>query len=116
MARYLLDAGYATAVIGQAHETRSPLEQIGYERSVGGRSSPRAIEWLTEFSKNPERPFFLSVGYFAPHRLFAGVDGKTPVSAFTMQGLTRQPAPDIDVPGYLLDTPETRRFYTSSRQ
>jgi len=112
LAQYLLDAGYQTAAIGQVHETRSPHERVGFERSSNKKPTPQAIEWLTEFSTTPERPFFMSVGYFTPHRLVAGRSGKNPVFAFTSEGLTRHPDPDIDIPGYLLDTPETRRELT----
>ena len=114
LAQYLRDAGYRTAAVGHVHETSSPHSRIGYERSRSGSDevvTSTAVEWLGEFGEDPERPFFMSVGYFAPHRFYVGeaAESSTPMCAFTSEWPKRQPDPDIDVPGYLLDTPGTRR-------
>jgi len=101
-------AGYTTALAGiqhvTAHDPGAP--GLGYDAVLGGRNEAEkvAVEFL---DKAPERPFFLSVGFFETHRRFP------------------EPDPDISPdycapPSTVPDTPETRRdmaaFKTMARR
>lgn len=103
----LKPSGYTAVLAGIQHVAsgEDPWKTIGYDRFLGAHdvAHERACEYL---DSKPDRPFFLSVGFFETHREFA------------------EPGPEDD-PRYILpaptvpDTPETRldmaRFRTSVR-
>ncbi len=119
----LHDAGYTSALAGMQHiaSTAAPgsadLAAIGYHRVLTEdphflKPTDAAVDFLHE---DHERPFFLSVGYFAPHR---GSVKHRPDQSFPSLG----PAFDeryVRPPSPLPDTPQTRRDmaeYASSMQ
>jgi len=111
LAQALKAAGYQTAAAGTIHETRSGPERLGYERYEKPEGARAAVDSALALLRgfDDARPFFLSVGCFEPHRM--GNLGTDPVGEHGFIG--DQHAPDssrgIDVPGYLRDTPGTRR-------
>ena len=79
LAAILAGHGYATALAGGYHETRSRPDAIGYRRWLNDDDflgfvparevADSATAYLAE-RKGAEDPFFLSVGLFEPHRPF----------------------------------------------
>lgn len=119
----LHDAGYTSALAGMQHIAKTDaagsadVAGIGYRRVLTEdphfhKPTDAAIDFLHE---DHERPFFLSVGYFAPHR---GSVKHRPEQSFPSLG----PALDeryVCPPSPLPDTPQTRRDmaeYGSSMQ
>jgi N-sulfoglucosamine sulfohydrolase len=115
LAAHLVRHGYDTALSGEQHETLDDVSSLGYQvalnpgsafeldhingrwediRDFDLRTADRAGEYLRA-RREQERPFFLSVGFFFPHRNYP------------------PPADDID-PAYVhplaltCDTAETR--------
>jgi len=117
LAQILRDVGYATAAVGVIHETSSGFQRCGYDRHLRQASAApaadAAIGLLREFAARPEKPFFLSVGFIEPHRLpyrEPAWPGALPGdNSFPGPALEPDDALGIDVPGYLRDTPGTRR-------
>jgi len=117
LAQIFHDAGYATAAVGVIHETASGFQRCGYERHLRQASAApatdAAINLLREFAAKPENPFFLSVGFVEPHRLpYREPDwpGALPGdNSFPGPALEPDDSLGVDVPGYLRDTPGTRR-------
>lgn len=115
LAYFLRGHGYRTLLFGVQHESDSPAEIAGrYERvsnspvkdyrdPAGFIVSDRANACAAaDFLRSPEarqRPFFLSLGLFAPHRPFGDGD----YARFSPERLA-PPAP-------LPDTPAARRDY-----
>ncbi|MEM9881627.1 MAG: sulfatase [Planctomycetota bacterium] len=107
----LHDAGYTSALAGMQHVAQGPDagDTIGYHRTLTRDShfdapTDAAIDFLHEAH---DRPFFLAVGYFAPHR---GNVPHRPTQSFPALG----PPPDeryVRPPAPLPDTPETRRDF-----
>lgn len=102
----LREAGYVTALAGIQHEA-AEAATIGYEHILateGGGDGVTAA--AVDFLHQPhERPFFMSVGYFAPHR---GTVSHRPTNSFPAVG---PPADERYVlpPAPIPDTPQTRR-------
>lgn len=76
LAEYLHDAGYFTSMIGIQHLTAPEAESIrklGFD-SVHLTSDPEKVaERATSFlSSEPQKPFFIKIGYEHPHRDPAG--------------------------------------------
>lgn len=117
LAQILRDAGYTTAAVGIIHETSSGFRRCGYERHIPqAKAEPAAdaaIKLLAEFHGNPQKPFFLSVGFIEPHRLaYPEPDwpGSLPRdSSFPGPALTPDDSQGVEVPGFLRDTEGTRR-------
>lgn len=117
LAQMLHDAGYRTTAVGVIHETASGYQRCGYERHVKQASAvvatDAAIKLLGEFRAQPDKPFFLCVGFIEPHRLrYPGADwpGALPNdSSFPGPALEPDSALGVEVPGYLKDTPGTKR-------
>ena len=109
----LHDAGYTSALAGIQHIAQGgptgdmTVDAIGYKQVLtedGGFEKPTqaAIDYL---HRPHEKPFFLSVGYFAPHR---GNVAHRPAQSFPALGPAAderyvRPAPPFP------DTPQTRR-------
>ena len=117
MAQILRDAGYATAAVGVIHETSSGYQRCGYERhlrpALAVPATDAAIGLLGEFRDKPDRPFFLCVGFVEPHRLhYPKPDwpGALPGdNSFPGPALKPDDSLGVEIPGYLRDTPGTRR-------
>lgn len=115
LAQILRDAGYATAAVGVLHETRSGYARCGYARHIpepyASDAANATIGLLQQARERPEHPFFLSVGFLEPHRL------PYPATADELPGEHSFPGPHLapddtlgaQTPGYLQDTPGTRR-------
>jgi arylsulfatase A-like enzyme len=117
MAQYLADAeeyfrvGYRTAAVGVVHETCSGPERCGYqEYAPASRAVPAAataVEFLRKYAGEPGRPFFLSVGFFEPHRLPYPDTDPPQEHGFCFPDFSPDDELGIQVPGYLRNTPGT---------
>lgn len=113
LAQYLSDAGYAAAAVGTIHETRSGPERCGYRsyhpESRAEPATTTAIGRLEEFAARPQQPFYLSLGFFEPHRL--GGPSSQPPGEHGFDDPAYSPAKEGSawVPAYLAGTPGTRR-------
>lgn len=80
LAQHLKDAGYVTALIGVQHLTAgATVRELGYDAVFPGlrareEAGPKAHEWLTQVK---EQPFYLEVGFFEPHRVYASGEDTT---------------------------------------
>lgn len=105
----LRQAGYTSALAGTQHIAAPPfasLEEIGYDRILTTQEDFETPTAAAEayFSNPPEQPFFLSLGYFAPHR---ADDGRFPT-------LIPPPNPNyLRPPAPIPDTPETRQDFAN---
>ena len=106
LAEYLGKNGYETALVGGYHESNN-TDRLGYQRYYtpddGHYFRPVADladcceSFFAERKGKTERPFFLSVGIFEPHRPF-DYGGVQPVKD-----------PPSSIPAYIpMDTPEAR--------
>ena len=108
LAAHLGAHGYRTAAFGTEHVTDDPApgesfwqtqEQLKIKSAV--ERNEAALDWLR--AREPDAPFFLSLGYFETHRAFP------------------EPGPDCD-PRYILppaclpDTPQTRQDMAAFHQ
>jgi N-sulfoglucosamine sulfohydrolase len=103
LAAYLQEAGYTTALFGIQHVTKwddESVKKLGYEHVIQGHDdTSEVVKNALAFLSGPhDRPFFLNVGLFQPHR-----DGI---------GRYKLSAPDdslgVEIPPYLPNTPEAR--------
>ncbi|MFI4912381.1 MAG: sulfatase [Sedimentisphaeraceae bacterium JB056] len=113
---YLQDAGYTTALIGVQHETRYP-ERIGYDffKAAGVDASSGKFGEQDGYDGNPpceliaedsadyikrhgdsQKPFYLQIGFFEPHR------------NFDFGGAKPDSSKGVFVPPYLVDEPSAR--------
>lgn len=78
LANYLGEAGWHTAGAGVIHETANP-QRIGFDRILADHHDDAAelnkpvFKFLRE-ERPKDRPFYLQVGYFEPHRTKIGFD------------------------------------------
>ncbi len=106
LAQYLQDAGYETAHIGIQHVTDwddESVKALGFEHILAGHLAPEVAESAVQFlERTHERPFFLNVGFFEPHRDSEG-------------GFKVAPPDDsrgVDLPPYIPDTGESRQEFS----
>lgn len=115
LAAHLSAAGYATEMLGVHHESRvlddaAVAERLGFEHYLRGGMAEvlagRAEETIARLASG-DRPFYLQVGFFEPHRLGGARDADG-----TMGFLGDHVEPDselgVSVPAYLQDTPLAR--------
>lgn len=115
LGQILRAAGYATALIGIPHESRSVDRQqiaarCGMDEvlppSPGDQISDQALARLARYADG-DRPFFMHLGYHEPHRV------RGPNEPDYMGFVGDYIAPDdelgITIPPYLQDDPPTRR-------
>ncbi len=109
LANQLRKAGYTSALAGTQHIAGPPLatvDDIGYDQILTTKDDFETPTAATEayFTNPPEKPFFLSLGYFAPHRTD---DGGFP-------SLVPPPNPDyLRPPAPIPDSPETRADFAN---
>lgn len=94
----LAAAGYHTRLLGEHHEAFGhEWRQLGYQAHNPGHRAAEVAESACRFLEHaPSQPFYLNLGTFETHRVFAPTDG---------------PLDDVQVPPYLPDAPETRRDF-----
>ena len=110
MAQVLKDAGYATWAVGVVHETKSGHQRCGYDGydsdALATTATDNAIRRLKELQAQ-SKPFFLCIGTIEPHRLR---NPDPPHENYFLGGhLQPDDALGVAIPGYLKDTPGTRR-------
>jgi arylsulfatase A-like enzyme len=115
LGQILQGAGYSTALVGVHHESlRLPPEDVarrcGMDEVVsggrGGVVTDRALDWLDR--RDPNRPFYLQVGYVEPHRLRPTARREEGYLGFLGDYLESDDARGVEVPGYLVDSPGAR--------
>ena len=110
LGQILKAAGYRTAGAGVLHETHSGPKRCGLDefapKPMATNVADATIEFLTQFSANTDRPFYIQAGTLEPHRL-RGAD-RTHDCGFLGTKLTPDTSAGVTVPGYLRDTPGTR--------
>jgi arylsulfatase A-like enzyme len=112
LAQLFQAAGYRTACFGVMHETHSSAQRCGYEthdpRGHATTAVDNALTYLRERRIHPAEPFLLTVGFFEPHRL---PPAGNPFGDHDFIGAKLAPDEScgVVVPGYLRDTPGTRR-------
>ncbi len=111
LASILAEAGYRSEAVGVIHETRSGARRCGYEQHASparvAQAVDAAVARLEVFAANPGQPFFLSVGSIEPHRLPRGDDAD--YMGFLSDDFDADTTLGVEVPGFLRDTPGTRR-------
>jgi len=95
---YLEPMGYRVALSGKTHI--SPREVFPFEYSGGKNPDMKAIEKLMTESKEAGTPFCLFACSNEPH---------TP---WTYGDASQYPPEEIELPPYIVDTPETREGYS----
>jgi len=104
VAQRLRESGYETALIGIQHLTNRPMD-LGYESVSLPRGSARQIgeaaARFLESKQHSNKPFYLEVGFFEPHRPYNW--GATPPD--TSKG--------VIIPPYIPDTPEARHEFAA---
>ena len=110
LAQILHSAGYETAAFGTVHETRSGPARAGYEHfdqhTDAVTATDNAIAFLQH--RGSDQPFYMSVGYFEPHRI-APADNPGGDCDFFGTHLQPDRSRGVMIPGYLRDTAGTRQ-------
>jgi N-sulfoglucosamine sulfohydrolase len=103
LAKYLLDAGYTTAHVGIQHVTEFTEEaviELGFQHVLDGHLAPDVARSAVQFiQQKHDKPFFLNVGFFEPHRDDKGGFDVAPPDN----------ARGTNIPPYLPDTPEAQQ-------
>lgn len=104
MPHYLKDLGYRTALIGKRHEAPKenfPFEFLGGRHHDNGEGVDLALDKVRSFmEESKEKPWSLVVASNQPH---------TPWNRGTDYTYDED---EVNLPPYLVDTPETREFLT----
>jgi N-sulfoglucosamine sulfohydrolase len=114
----LAGAGYESHLFGLQHEHWDP-RQLGYDTIHAVPSTfcdhvtPVFTDWLRA-AASTQQPFLANVGFFDPHRIGIASQGYTPEllnqppSHFWRDVYTRVDPAVVEIPPYLLDTPQQR--------
>jgi arylsulfatase A-like enzyme len=114
----LKDAGYRSHLFGLQHEHWDPA-RLGYdvvhpvESMFCDHVTPVFTDWLNT-QASIDQPFLANVGFFDPHRIGLASQGyrpdllNQPPSHFWRDVYTHVDPASVDVPPFLLDTPEQR--------
>lgn len=103
LGQVLREAGYATALMGIHHESRSgDLDEV-LPPMRGEALTDAALAWLTRAAMD-ERPFYLQVGYHEPHRARAEVREEPGYMGFLGDYLAPDDALGVTIPPYLRET------------
>jgi arylsulfatase A-like enzyme len=111
LAQILKEKGYVTGLAGVYHETLgNPADRFGFELTEtsvreGEKVASRTIEILERFSRD-NRPFFLEVGFFEPHR--ARSETETDYMRFIGSYIDPDEEMGVTVPDYLKNTAQGR--------
>ena len=105
LAQYLKRANYNTAHVGIQHVTsfnETAVKELGFEHILPGGKAPDVAKSAIAFlERDHERPFFLNIGFFEPHR--------------DENGVFKQSPPDdslgVDLPPYIPNTPEAKQEF-----
>jgi arylsulfatase A-like enzyme len=103
VAQRLREAGYDTALVGFQHLTPHP-ETLGYDSAVPMERARVVGEAAAAFLRDAQRrqrPFYLEVGLFEPHRPFDWLGAKPDASR------------GVEIPPYLPDCPEARQEFAA---
>lgn len=101
--------GYETTLFGIQHLTEGPFQledpaELGYERAFpalpAGEMGQQAAAFLAERA-NRDRPFYLEVGFFEPHR------------PYDWGGAQPDTSQGVAVPPYIPDSPEAQRDFAA---
>jgi N-sulfoglucosamine sulfohydrolase len=110
LGQILGEAGYATAGVGVVHETRSGAKRCGlaeYAAASQAREMADAtIARLKQFTKLPDKPFYVQAGCIEPHRL--PPPDRNADQDFLGGRLQPDTSRGVTVPPYLRDTEGTR--------
>lgn len=113
LAKALTGAGYRTASVGVAHESRREPREWGYQERIELREeaagaapvSSATVSQLREYAEG-EDPFFISAGCYEPHRLPG--PGEDDYMGFIGEYMEVDTSKGIHVPPYLRDDEGTR--------
>ena len=107
-AQWLREAGYETALWGVQHLTRTAdVARLGYDHYDADdpvAPAPIIAAQAAAFLRDPrrqDRPFYLEVGFFEPHR------------PYDYGGAPPDDSHGVEVPPYLDDTPQARREFAA---
>ncbi|ACO48038.1 sulfatase [Deinococcus deserti] len=121
LAQILRAAGYHTALVGVHHELRHEnMAQVatrcGFDEAVGEAANDdapgdvmteRALDVLRR-QAGAERPFYLQLGYYEPHRLTPKVREERDYLGFIGDYIEPDDSLGLTIPAYLSDTPGAR--------
>ena len=106
LAEYLQTAGYETVHIGIQHVTdwnENAVKALGFDHALPAHLASEVADNAIKFlEQSHERPFFLILGFFEPHRDSTG-------------GFKVAPPDDskgVTLPPYIPDTPEARNEFS----
>lgn len=101
----LRQAGYETALIGMQHVAAyDRLEPLGYNQVSGVAPAPQIAAQTEAFLRNArqlDRPFYLEVGFFEPHR------------PYDWGGVAPAADQEIILPAYVPNTPAARQDFAA---
>lgn len=105
----LKEAGYRTGVIGKLHVL--PRQVYTFDEEINVPGGPRSVIKMAELArrfieKDPDKPFFILMGYVDPHRGAVAFDNDKDYPG--VEQITYKPE-EVVVPPYLPDSPECRR-------
>jgi len=121
LAQLLRDAGYHTALVGVHHEIRhGNMDQVarrcGFDEAVGEAANEdapgdvmteRALDVLRQRASS-DRPFYLQLGYYEPHRLTPKIREERDYLGFIGDYIEPDDSLGLSIPPYLSDTPGAR--------
>ena len=120
LAGILREAGYETVSVGVMHETQKPADYLGFDKRYDLRentaSAPivcdHAVSVLEDFANQSatelgrQKPFFLSVGCYEPHRIAGSNEGNH--MGFVGDYISPDEARGVSIPGWLSEDQGTR--------
>ena len=99
-------AGYATACIGKKHVEPAAVYPFAYEPKVNSRNGLEMAAAAGAFwQQNPDRPFYMHVGFSDPHRSPGGFGNERSYKGIPE---TTYGPDEVVVPDFLPDLPEVR--------
>lgn len=113
LSQILKEHGYRTGLVGIYHETlMDPKERLSLDDHRGGfrgeEVSDEAIKLLEEYA-GEERPFYMEIGYFEPHRVWGAETGEQDYWGFIGDYMQADAERGVSVPPYIKDTEGARQ-------
>lgn len=107
LAQYLQDAGYETVHVGVQHVTsgnESSVRALGFDRILpnGDLAPDVATSAIAYLKESHQRPFFLNIGFFEPHRDHNGEYKIAPPDE----------SKGVELPSYIPQIPEAQQEFT----